>query len=117
MKCFVARIPLALVLIFLFAHPITTNGAENLPSNEPVVYSAEAVREDLAFLYETLQVSTYDLFLNTTKTDYDKAFEQVMNSHEMKRNIEIGLFALPSKGILDYFLKLAVINNLIPFIL
>ncbi len=80
MNRFVAKIPLALVLIFLFIHPITTNGAESLPSNEPVVYSAETVREDLAFLYETLQISSYDLFLNTTKADYDRAFEQVMNS-------------------------------------
>lgn len=80
MKCFVSKILLALVLIFLFTHPITTNGAEKLPSNEPIQYSAEAVREDLASLYETLQVSTYDLFLNTTKTDYDKAFDQAMNS-------------------------------------
>ena len=80
MKSFVPKILFALVLIFLVTHPIMTNGAENLPSNEPVVYSVEAVREDLAFLYETLQVSTYDLFLNTTKIDYDNAFEQVMNS-------------------------------------
>ena len=63
MKYFVPKIPLALALIFLVTHSITTNGAENLPSNEPVVYSAEAVREDLAFLYETLQISSYDLFL------------------------------------------------------
>jgi C-terminal processing protease CtpA/Prc len=57
-----------------------THGSKNPPSNEPVVYSAEVVREDFALLYETLQVSTYDLFLNTTKADYDSAFEQVMNS-------------------------------------
>ena len=74
------KISTALVLIFLLTSPITTNGAENVPSNEPILYSAEAVREDLAFLYKTLQISTYDLFLNTTKTDYDKAFEQVKNS-------------------------------------
>lgn len=80
MKFFVPRIPLALVLIFVVTHPLTANGAENLPSSEPAVYSAEAAREDLAFLYETLQISTYDLFLNTSKTDYDNAFEQVMNS-------------------------------------
>ena len=80
MKSFLPKIPIALILICLLTPPITTNGAENLPSNEPVTYSAEAVREDLAFLYKTLQISSYDLFLNTTKTDYDKAFEQVMNS-------------------------------------
>ncbi len=80
MKCFVPKITLVLALIFLFTHPITTNGAENLPSNESVVYSAEAVREDLVFLYETLQVSTYDLFLNTSKADYDSAFKIAMGS-------------------------------------
>ena len=80
MKTLVTRIPLALALIFLFTHPVTTDGAENLSSKEPVVYSAEAVREDLAFLYETLQTSSYDLFLNTNKADYDRAFEQVLNS-------------------------------------
>ena len=80
MKCFVPKITLVLALIFLFTHPITTNGAENLPSNESVVYSAEAVREDLVFLYETLQVSTYDLFLNTSNADYDSAFKNAMGS-------------------------------------
>jgi hypothetical protein len=92
MKCLSHKIPIALILIFLLTPPIATNGAENLPSNEPITYSAEAVREDLVFLYETLQISTYDLFLNTPKTDYDNAFEQVMNSitgpmteHEINR--------------------------------
>jgi len=80
MKCFLAKIPTALVLICLLTPPIMTNGAENLSSNEPITYSVEAVREDFAFLYETLQISSYDLFLNTTKTDYDRAFEQAMNS-------------------------------------
>jgi len=80
MKCFLPKIPTVLVLNCLLTPPITTNGAENLPSNEPIPYSVEAVREDLAFLYETLQISSYDLFLNTAKTDYDSAFEQVMNS-------------------------------------
>lgn len=73
------KISTALILICLLTPPITTNGAENLPSNEPIPYSVEAVHEDLAFLYETLQISSYDLFLNTTKTDYDSAFEQVMS--------------------------------------
>jgi C-terminal processing protease CtpA/Prc len=80
MKSFVPEIPRALVLILLFTFQSTTNAAENLPSNEPVVYSAAAVREDFAFLYETLQISSYDLFLNTNKADYDRAFEQVMRS-------------------------------------
>jgi hypothetical protein len=74
------KISTALILVFLLTSPMTINGAENVPSSEPILYSAEAVREDLAFLYKTLQISTYNLFLNTTKTDYDKAFEQVMNS-------------------------------------
>lgn len=69
-----------MILIVLLTHSISTSGAENAPSKEPVVYSAEAVREDLGFLYETLQASTYDLFLNTSKTEYDKAFEELLNS-------------------------------------
>jgi len=80
MKCFLRKISTALVLIFLLISPVTTNGAGNLPTGEPITYSAEAAREDLAFLYETLQVSSYDLFLNTTKADYDRAFAQVMNA-------------------------------------
>ena len=80
MKSFAARIPLTLVLMFLFSHPIPTSGAENPPSNEPASYSAEAVREDLAFLYQTIEASIYDLFLNTSKTDYDRAFKQAMES-------------------------------------
>ncbi|MDX2427304.1 MAG: S41 family peptidase [Xanthomonadales bacterium] len=80
MKCFLRKISTTLIMICLLTPPITTNGAETPPPNEPVVYSAEAVREDLAFLYETLQVSTYDLFLNTTKADYDNAFKQAMSS-------------------------------------
>ena len=74
------KISTALVLVFLLTSPTTINGAETTPSNEPILYSAEAVREDLAFLYQTLQISTYDLFRNTTKADYDNAFEQVKNS-------------------------------------
>ena len=74
------KLALALVLICLLTHPITTNGADNLPSNEPTTYSAVAVREDLTFLYKTLQISTYDLFLSTTKAEYDQAFNQAMNS-------------------------------------
>ena len=35
------------------------------------------------------------------------------SEHEMKCNIKIGVFALPSKGILDYFLMLAIKSNLI----
>jgi C-terminal processing protease CtpA/Prc len=80
MKWVLYKIPTALVLIYQLALPITANGAENLPSNEPGPYSAEAVREDFAYLYETLQISSYNLFLNTNKPDYDRAFEQVMNS-------------------------------------
>jgi len=64
MKSFAPKISLALAVIFLFTHPITTSGAEIPPPSEPVVFSAEAVREDLAFLYETLEVSTYDLVIN-----------------------------------------------------
>ena len=74
------KISIALALVFLLTSPITTSGVENASSSEPASYSAEAVREDLAFLYKTLQISTYDLFLNTSKADYDKAYEQVMNS-------------------------------------
>ncbi|MBT8069674.1 MAG: hypothetical protein KJO80_04515 [Gammaproteobacteria bacterium] len=74
------KILAGLVLFCLLITPLTTNGAENTPSNAPVLYSAEAVREDLVFLYETLQISTYDLFLRTSKSDYDHAFEQIMNS-------------------------------------
>ena len=48
MKCFLPKIPTALVLICLLTPPITTNGVENLPSNEPIPYPVEAVREDLA---------------------------------------------------------------------
>jgi hypothetical protein len=80
MKWVLYKIPTALILVCLLTSPITINGAENIPSNEPILYSVEAVREDFSFLYETLQISSYDLFLNTTRTDYDNAFEQVMNS-------------------------------------
>jgi len=80
MKWVQRNIPTVLVLICLLALPTSVNGTKNLPSNEPGSFSAEAVREDLAFLYETLQLSSYNLFLNTNKPDYDKAFEQVVNS-------------------------------------
>lgn len=78
MKSAFHKVSKTLVLVFLFTSPITTNGAEDLTSNAPTMYSAEAVREDLAFLYKTLQISSYDLFLHMPKTDYDKAFEPVM---------------------------------------
>lgn len=80
MKCSIPKILTVLSLIYLATAPVTTRGAGELPADTPVTYSAEAVREDLAFLYETLQASSYDLFLNTSKTDYDRAFEQAMSS-------------------------------------
>ena len=80
MKCFLRKLPIAFLLIFLLVLPLTTNGAEAPPTNAPLTYPAQAVRDDLAFLYETLQVSTYDLFLNASKADYDKAYEQAMGS-------------------------------------
>lgn len=74
------KISTTFILIVLLTSPMTIDGSEKTLSNEPVTYSAEAVREDLAFLYETLQISTYDLFRNTTKADFDNAFEQAKNS-------------------------------------
>lgn len=43
-------------------------------------YSVEEIREDFAYLYETLQASTYDLFLNTEKSDFDREYERIYNS-------------------------------------
>ena len=64
---------IALVLVWLLIPPFMMNGAENVTSNEPILYSAKAMREDLTFLYKNLQISSYDLFLNTSKTEYDNA--------------------------------------------
>ncbi|WP_334163924.1 S41 family peptidase [Phenylobacterium sp.] len=39
---------------------------------------AEAVREDLRHLYETLAAGHYDLFVYRSRTDYDAAFERAL---------------------------------------
>lgn len=44
------------------------------------VYSANAVRQDLAFLYETLQTSHYDLFARTPKADFDREYARLTGS-------------------------------------
>ncbi|MEJ2400820.1 MAG: S41 family peptidase [Xanthomonadales bacterium] len=80
MTSILPKVAATLVLACPLILPITTSGAENSSSQEPVSYSVAAVREDFAYLYETLQISSYDLFRNTSKTDYDSAFEQAMDS-------------------------------------
>jgi C-terminal processing protease CtpA/Prc len=45
-------------------------------------FSAQAVKEDLKFLYETLDKSHYNLYVNTKKEIFDKEFESIMNSIE-----------------------------------
>ena len=43
-------------------------------------FSPEEVRQDLKFLYETLQASHYDLFAHTPKADYDRAYQQAYDA-------------------------------------
>jgi hypothetical protein len=40
-------------------------------------FSAAEVKQDLAYLYETLQKSHYNLFVNTPKTEFDQALQKV----------------------------------------
>jgi C-terminal processing protease CtpA/Prc len=45
-------------------------------------FSSQEVKEDLKFLYETLDKSHYNLYTNTKKEIFDKEFERIMNSIE-----------------------------------
>lgn len=44
------------------------------------LYSPEAIREDFEYLYETLQATAYDLFLNTEKSNFDKEYKRIHDS-------------------------------------
>jgi hypothetical protein len=43
-------------------------------------YSAEQVKQDLKYLYSTLQESHYNLYVNTPKEKYDKEYQKIYNS-------------------------------------
>ncbi len=43
-------------------------------------FSPQSVKEDLKFLYETLDKSHYNLYANTPKETFDKEYESIMNS-------------------------------------
>ena len=51
-------------------------------NDDPQMYSAELLREDFAQLYETLKASHADLFVETSKADYDARFA------EMRRQLD-----------------------------
>jgi hypothetical protein len=43
-------------------------------------FSAQSVKEDLKFLYETLDKSDYDLYANTPKVIFDKEYDRISQS-------------------------------------
>ncbi len=48
--------------------------------NGQIKFNAESVKEDLLFLYQTLDKSHFDLFTNTPKAVFDREFEKIENS-------------------------------------
>jgi C-terminal processing protease CtpA/Prc len=44
------------------------------------LYSPEEIQEDFVFLYELLEATSYDLFLNVSRADYDREFERILDS-------------------------------------
>jgi len=68
------------ILLYIFLFPYRVSAIDDVADNAERLYSVNEVREDFSYLYETLQISSYDLFLNTKKPEYDSAFRQVLDS-------------------------------------
>ncbi len=68
---------LIIIPLVLIATQIFSQTAPKKPALSK--YSAIKVKQDLAYLYTTLQASTYDLFVHTSKHSFDLEFEK-MNS-------------------------------------
>ena len=64
-------------------------------------YSAEALREDFATLYEGLQASHYDLFANTPRPAFDEAYER------MRTEIDGPMTALEARVLFQRFVALS----------
>ena len=45
-------------------------------------FSAQAVKEDLEYLYKTLEASHYDLYAKTKKETYDTEYKNIRNAGE-----------------------------------
>ena len=52
----------------------------NCSSVQSTRFPADAVREDLTYLYETLESSHYDLYVNTGKDVFDKEYKRISGS-------------------------------------
>ncbi|RZM19523.1 MAG: hypothetical protein EOO88_37805, partial [Pedobacter sp.] len=65
------------ILLFFCTACFAFQSAKSQESSKPVVYTAKEVREDLRYLYTTLQQSHYNLFVNTSKTRYDQAYKNL----------------------------------------
>lgn len=65
------------ILVFFCITCIGIQSAKSQQASKPVFYTAKEVREDLSYLYTTLQQSHYNLFLNTGKTKYNQAYQKL----------------------------------------
>lgn len=52
----------------------------NITAQNTVKYSKNQLKEDLEYLYSNLQQAHYNLFINTTKGKFDKAYEDINKS-------------------------------------
>lgn len=62
-----------ITLLFLFAITMATSFGQQK-------FSANEIKEDFKYLYETLESSSYDLFIYTPKSVFDKEYEAINNS-------------------------------------
>ncbi|MEZ5460528.1 S41 family peptidase [Dokdonella sp.] len=64
--------------LLLAAHASAETPAS--PAKEGSIHSAEAARSDLKQLYETLQVSHFDLFVHRSRSEYDQRYESLLKA-------------------------------------
>lgn len=67
-------------LLFLLIPLIISGICSAQDPKQNIRLSAKEAKEDLAFLYETLQASHYNLFVNTEKEVFDKRFRELQAS-------------------------------------
>lgn len=60
---------------------------QNTFGQESEKFSADQVKQDLKYLYSTLEASHYNLFVNTSKKIYDEEYQKVYNSIKDSLNI------------------------------
>jgi len=75
-----------IIIIFIALSSLSTIAFAQSPKK----YSAQEIKDDLKYMYETLEKSNYDLYALVTKEEMDSAYQAIYNSiHDSLSALEI----------------------------